>query len=89
MHLFTEAIIKIKLIKLFNDVKMSVDFTYVGDIIESILRLIIKAPSVKELPWNIFNIGKNKPEILDNFIKEIEFSTQKTSVKKFLPMQAW
>ncbi len=88
MQLFTEAIIKNKPIQVFNEGKMSRDFTYINDIVESINRVLIKAPSNKQLPMNLFNIGNNKPEKLNNFIEEIENATQKTSIKEYLPMQA-
>jgi len=88
MHLFTEAIINNEPIKVFNDGNMSRDFTYVDDIIESIKRVLIKAPFDLNLPFNLFNIGNNKPEKLADFIEEIENATQRTSMKEFLPMQA-
>jgi UDP-glucuronate 4-epimerase len=88
MHLFTEAIINNKPIKVFNQGNMSRDFTYVDDIVESIKRVMIKAPNNEQLPLNLFNIGNNKPEELIDFIEEIENTTQKTSIKEFMPMQA-
>ena len=88
MHLFTEAIINDKPIKVFNDGNMSRDFTYVDDIVESIKRLIIKAPNIEQIQMNLFNIGNNKPEKLVSFIEEIENSTEKKAIKVYLPMQA-
>jgi UDP-glucuronate 4-epimerase len=88
MHLFTEAIINNEPIKVFNDGNMSRDFTYVDDIVESIKRVLIKAPFDQNLPFNLFNIGNNKPEKLFSFIEEIENVTQKISIKEFIPMQA-
>ena len=67
---------------------MSRDFTYVDDIVESIKRLLFKAPINERLPFNLFNIGNNKPEKLADFIEEIENATQKTAIKEYLPMQA-
>ena len=88
MHLFTEAIINNEPIKVFNEGNMSRDFTYVDDIVESIKRLLIKAPFDLNLPFNLFNIGNNKPEKLVDFIEKIENATHRTSMKEFLPMQA-
>jgi UDP-glucuronate 4-epimerase len=88
MHLFTEAIINDKPIKVFNDGNMSRDFTFVDDIVESITRVMIKAPNNEKLPMNLFNIGNNKPEKLVNFIEEIERAILKTAAKEYLPMQA-
>jgi UDP-glucuronate 4-epimerase len=87
MYLFTEAIVNNKPIKVFNDGNMSRDFTYVDDIVESIKRVLFRAPSNKEIPMNLFNIGNNKPEKLIDFIREIELATQKTAIKEYLPIQ--
>lgn len=88
MHLFTEAIFNGKPIKVFNEGNMSRDFTYVDDIVESIARVIAKAPGNKQLPMNLFNIGNNNPEKLTDFIEEIESATQKRAIKEYFPMQA-
>jgi UDP-glucuronate 4-epimerase len=66
---------------------MSRDFTYIDDIVESIKRLIIKAPVNEELPMNLFNIGNNSPEKLADFIEEIEWATHKIAIKEYLPLQ--
>jgi UDP-glucuronate 4-epimerase len=87
MHLFTEAIINNKPIEVFNDGNMSRDFTYVDDIVESIVRLVLKSPINEQLPMNLFNIGNNKPEKLVDFIEEIENSTGFTANKEYLPIQ--
>jgi len=87
MHLFTEAIINDKPIKVFNQGNLSRDFTYIDDIVESINRVIVK-PNVREdLPLNLFNIGNNSPEKLGDFIETIEMEIGKTAQKEFLPMQ--
>ncbi len=88
MHLFTDAIVNNKPIKVFNEGNMSRDFTYVTDIVESIKRVIVKAPDNLQLPMNLFNIGNNNPEKLITFIEEIENATQKTAIKEFFPIQA-
>ena len=44
LFLFTKAIISNKPIKVFNNGKMTRDFTYVDDIVESITRVIKKPP---------------------------------------------
>jgi len=87
MHLFTEAIIKNEPIKVFNEGNMSRDFTYVDDIVESIIRVMNKAPENEQLPMNLFNIGNNKPEKLADFIEEIELATKQNCMKEYLPMQ--
>ena len=88
MYLFTDAITKGKPIKVFNDGKLSRDFTYVDDIVESIMRVLVKVPNNEYIPFNVFNIGNNKPEKLFSFIEQIEYATHKTAIKEFLSMQA-
>ncbi|HSH73282.1 MAG TPA: NAD-dependent epimerase [Methylophilaceae bacterium] len=95
--LFADAILKGKPINVFNHGEMLRDFTYIDDIVEAILRVIVKPPSKtpvenaaesSEVPYQIFNIGNNKPEKLMDFITLLEKSLGKSTEKIFLPMQA-
>ena len=45
-----------------------IDFTYIDDIIEGIMRLIDKVPEKHQ----VYNIGNNKPEKLMVFINTLE-----------------
>lgn len=96
---FTKNIIEGKPIKVFNEGKMKRDFTYIDDIVESIVRLIDKVP-VKDDTWNeskgssssfapykIFNIGNSEPETLIDFINIIEKNVGKKAIKEFVGMQ--
>ena len=77
---FTDLIIKNKPITVFNFGNMVRDFTYIDDVIESILRLINKNPSEKNnlnksynsIPYKIFNIGNSQPKNLKEYINSIE-----------------
>ena len=85
---FTKNILNKKPIEVFNFGNHSRDFTYIEDIVEAIYRLISKPPSPKnKIPYNIFNIGNNKPVSLQKYIAEIEKQTQKKSIQKLLPLQ--
>ena len=73
---------------------MQRDFTYIDDIIEGIVRLMPKAPSVQRpdtsnavAPFNIYNIGNNNPVALSRFIKAIEAATGIEAMRNNLPMQ--
>ena len=85
LFLFTDAIRKGEPIKVFNHGKMIRDFTYVGDIVESITRLVEKPaspnpgwtgdkPSIpsSSAPFQIFNIGNSSPVQLMDYIKALE-----------------
>ncbi len=96
---FTKNIIEGNSIKIFNEGKMKRDFTYIDDIVESVVRLLDKAP-IKDLSWNeskgnsssfapykIYNIGNSEPETLMDFIEIIEKNVGKKGIKEFVGMQ--
>jgi UDP-glucuronate 4-epimerase len=87
MYLFTKAIVNEEPIKVYNQGKLSRDFTYIDEIVESIFRLILKPNATTDIPFNLFNIGNNKPEKLVDFIKEIERALGKKAIMEYLPMQ--
>ena len=100
LYLFTKAILEGKSIDVYNEGKMKRDFTYVDDIIESIVRLIPLPPernsswdamnpdpATSYAPWKVFNIGNNSPVELLRFIEIIEARTGKKALKNFLPLQ--
>ena len=76
------------------------DFTYVDDVTEAIVRLIdhtpvgqAKAPDAapdpgtSAAPWQIFNIGNNRPEELSHIVAILEKEFGRTAAKEMLPMQ--
>lgn len=86
---FTKAIIEGKPIQLYNDGQHYRDFTYVDDIVESIVRLLDCSPqSNKQAPWTIYNIGRGDTVGLRDFIKIIEKYVGKKAIIEFLPAQA-
>jgi UDP-glucuronate 4-epimerase len=98
--LFADAILNDRAIKVFNHGNMSRDFTYVGDIVDGIIKVIdnpAKAtktfnaekpnPSVSSAPYRIYNIGNNVPVSLLDFIKTIEDSIGIEAKKNFMDMQ--
>ncbi|MFZ2284494.1 MAG: NAD-dependent epimerase/dehydratase family protein [Lutibacter sp.] len=101
LHIFTKAIVEDKEFEVFNNGNMSRDFTYVGDIVESVKRLLPLAPkannpefdpkkpisSKSTKPYQLFNIGNNSPVALMDFIKAIEKTLGKKGKIIFKPMQ--
>ena len=100
LFLFTDSIIKGEKIKVFNNGEMMRDFTYVDDVVESIIKLIYKPaesfrnfnknnpdPSKSWKPFRIFNIGNSEPTPLMRYISAIEKSLNKKAKIEFLPMQ--
>ncbi|MBD5310859.1 MAG: NAD-dependent epimerase/dehydratase family protein [Bacteroides sp.] len=84
--LFIDAIFHNRPIKVFNNGNMLRDFTYIDDIIESIVR-IIKISPYKEIPSALYNIGNQAPICLMEYIECIEHAIGKKAQKEFLPMQ--
>ena len=92
---FTKAILEGQPIDVYNNGVMQRDFTYIDDIIEGILRLMPKVPSVQkpnlsnaEAPFKVYNIGNNNPVELSRFIAAIENATGIDAKRNNLPMQA-
>lgn len=98
--LFADAIMHDKAIKVFNNGDMGRDFTYVGDIIEGVFRVICKPaegftangkinldPSFSFAPYKVYNIGSSSPVRLMDYIETLEASLGKVAEKEFLPMQ--
>src|SRR6185312_1317068 len=74
MWIFAKAIIAGEPIKLFNNGNMRRDFTYIDDVVESVVRLVDRTPAgnpnfsgarpdpgSSSAPWRVYNIGNNKP----------------------------
>jgi len=100
LFLFTKSILEGKPIDVYNNGNMKRDFTYVDDIVESIVRLIPMAarpnanwngmspdPATSFAPYRIYNIGNNKPVELMYFIDVIERKLGKKAVRNLLPIQ--
>ena len=62
---FTKAILESKSIDVYNHGKMQRDFTYIDDIIDGILKTMLKIPSVETKVAND-DLVSNKPEVLPN-----------------------
>ena len=97
---FTNAIINKLPIEIFNKGDMIRDFTYIDDIVESII-LVLKKNAVPNLsfrdkdpnpatswaPYRVFNIGNSTPINLMDYINCIETIIGIKAIKKFMPMQ--
>lgn len=98
---FVKAAVEGKTIDIYNNGEMLRDFTYVGDIVEGIIR-VIDNPAKKDENWNgktgevssssapykIYNIGSNNPVKLMDFIEAIEKKLGKKINKNMMPIQA-
>ena len=84
MFLFTDAILNNRSIKIFNEGKLSRDFTYIDDIVNGVVATLEKDASQ---PYSLYNIGNGNPVKLLDFIDAIENQTGKVFIREMLPMQ--
>jgi len=100
LFLFTKAMLEGRPIQVFNNGMMVRDFTYVDDIVESLLRVLEKPacpdpafdakapdPATSWAPHRVFNIGNSNPTPLMVYIEAIEAALGLTASKELLPMQ--
>ena len=100
LFLFTKSILEERPIKVFNNGDMIRDFTYIDDVIESLIRVVKKIPeknldfdrkslipSSSWAPHRIFNVGNSTSVKLMVYITSIERSLGKRAQIEFLPMQ--
>ena len=85
-YLFANAIVKNSPIKVYNNGDLSRDFTHVDDIVIGVKSTLLSDSSTKKL-YELYNIGNNKPVMLNKFIEIIEKYLGKKAIKKMLPMQ--
>ena len=79
---FADLISKDKEIEVYNFGKMKRDFTYIDDIVDGIISALQKT-----YPFEVFNLGNNKPVELEYFISCFEKEFGKKARKKYLPLQ--
>lgn len=97
---FVDAIEKGEPIDVYGMGKMRRDFTYVDDLVGSIIALFDAVPEANKpapeardslspvAPWRSVNIAGGQPVELMDFIAEIEKHLGKRAEKRMLPMQA-
>lgn len=97
---FTRAIIAGESIDVYNHGQMRRDFTYIDDIVESIIRLQDIVPqkdpqwtvengsaASSSAPYRVYNIGNSQPVTLMAYIEALESALGMTAEKNMLPMQ--
>jgi UDP-glucuronate 4-epimerase len=100
LFLFTRAILANQPINVFHHGRMRRDFTYIDDIVESLIRVLDRPatpdpafdpghpdPATSWAPHRVFNIGNSNPTPLMDYIAAIEAALGITAEKRYLPMQ--
>lgn len=89
-YLFAEGIRKNTPIKVFNHGEMERDFTYVGDIVQGVMRIIegeVETRKEKRELYKVYNIGNNNSVKLSDYIANIEKNLGKEAEKIMMDMQ--
>lgn len=98
---FVKAILAGDPIDVYGGGQMRRDFTYIDDLVESIVRLMAVAPQEGQpvtgsgvvdslsvvAPWRVVNIAGGQPVGLLDFIEVIEQTLGKRAIRNILPMQ--
>lgn len=101
LFLFTRAILAGKPINVFNKGLMRRDFTFIDDIVESIVRVLDcpttsndhfdrehPHPAKSWAPFRVLNVGNHEPVELIAYIRTIEEALGRQAVMNLMPMQS-
>ncbi|PKA41461.1 NAD-dependent epimerase [Rhizobium sullae] len=97
---FVKSMLEDQPIEIYGEGKMSRDFTYIDDLVESIVRLSAITPSEenrvadekvetlsRQAPFRVVNIGGGQPVSLMDFVETVERALGQPAQRKMLPMQ--
>ncbi|MEX2743157.1 NAD-dependent epimerase/dehydratase family protein [Rhizobium mongolense] len=97
---FVKSMLENQPIEIYGEGKMSRDFTYIDDLVESIVRLSSIMPSEenriaddkvetlsRQAPFRVVNIGGGQPVSLMDFVETVEKALGQPAQRKMLPMQ--
>ena len=91
---FVDAVMNGRPIELYNFGRLRRDFTFVDDIVESIVRVLSRPPLATECagqdlaaPMRLCNIGNHRPVELLHLIRTIEVCLGRAAIVRLLPMQ--
>jgi UDP-glucuronate 4-epimerase len=84
--LFTDAMLKGRPIRLFNEGRMRRDFTFIADIVAGIIARLDHPPAAPG--HRLYNIGNSHPEELLDMVAILEELLGVEARRELLPMQA-
>jgi UDP-glucuronate 4-epimerase len=100
MFKFAKAILDGHPINVFNDGHMRRDFTYIDDVVESVVRIMDIIPTPDQgwsserpnpnsslAPFRLYNVGNQNPVELLEVIALLEEALGKKAIRKLLPLQ--
>ncbi len=98
-YLFSKNLVEHKPIQLYNYGEMLRDFTYVDDVVESVIRIMpikpkpykdgytLKDCSKSTAPYKIYNIGRGHPVEIELVLALLEEKLGKKAIKNYEPIQ--
>ncbi|WP_370260698.1 NAD-dependent epimerase/dehydratase family protein [Limnobacter sp.] len=94
---FTKRILEGKPIQIYNDGNNTRDYTYIGDLVEAILRAsdtpaepnpvwLVELPdqASSNAPWRLLNVGNSLPVSIEDLIAALEHALEKKAVKEYI-----
>jgi len=84
---FTEAILAGRPVELYAGGVLRRDFTYIGDIVQGILRAIDHPPGDNAAKFRAYNLGRGAPVSVVDLLEELERCLEKRAVRRSLPPQ--
>lgn len=84
--LFTAAILKGEPIRVFNNGAMQRDFTFIDDIVSGITGAVKRILDRPDDTAPVYNLGNNRPVMLNDFIAAIEKATGREAIRRPEPM---
>jgi len=95
LFLFVDAILRGHAIDVYGNGQMERDFTYIDDVVESVLRVLPCIPVRGDkatgcspvAPYRVVNVGNGQPVPLMDFVHAIETCLGRTARTNFMPMQ--
>ncbi|MGV2103599.1 NAD-dependent epimerase [Rhizobium sp. 21-4511-3d] len=97
---FVKNMLEDQPIEIYGEGKMSRDFTYIDDLVESIVRLSAVIPAEdnrvgdtgvetlsRQAPFRVVNIGGGQPVSLMDFVQTVEHALGQSAKRTMLPMQ--
>jgi len=86
--IFSRAICAGEPIKLFNHGKYLRDFTYIDDVVDGVLKVLLYPPAAPaQPPFRLFNLGHNRPVEMRLFVQMLEELLGKKAQIELLPPQ--
>jgi UDP-glucuronate 4-epimerase len=99
LFLFTKAILEDRPIDVYNFGNIQRDFTYIDDIVESIVRLAEKVPvpspewngykldpATSLAPYRIYNVGAHRPAAIEELITILEDKLGRKAERRLYPL---